>query len=91
MVSYDPVAALARFAKRRRIGYTFLSDPKSEIIRAFDLLDRSHPPGSPAYGIAHPIVFVVNSNGVITHRFSERVYTRRPDIGVILNAIRRGG
>ena len=90
-MSYDPVAALARFAKRRRIGYTFLSDPKSEIIRAFDLLDRSYAPGNPAYGIAHPIVFVVNPEGVITHRFSERVYTRRPDIGMVLSVLRRGG
>jgi hypothetical protein len=54
-------------------------------------LDRSYAPGNPAYGIAHPIVFIVNPEGVITHRFSERVYTRRPEIGVILNAIRGGG
>jgi hypothetical protein len=54
-------------------------------------LDRSYAPGNPAHGIAHPIVFIVNPEGVITHRFSESVYTRRPDIGVILNAIRGGG
>ena len=47
MVSYDRVDELARFAKRRRIGFALLSDPKSEIIRAFDVLDRQYPPGSP--------------------------------------------
>ena len=86
-ISYDGVAELARFAKRRRIGFALLSDPKSEIIRAFDVLDRHYPPGSPGHGIANPIVFVIDAKGKVSHRFSKVPYTVRPDIGLILQTL----
>ena len=79
---------MARFAKRRKITFTMLSDPKSEIIRAFDLLDASQSPGSGTYGIAHPMILVIDAEGVVRHRFSEATYSRRPKIEAVLDAIR---
>ena len=89
-LTYDSVDTLARFAERQNIGYTLLSDPDSEIIRAFDLLNEQHPPGSFAYGIPHPIIFVIDPGGVIRHRFSEGRYSERPKIDAVLDAVRRG-
>ena len=91
MLSYDPVVTLARFAKRRRIGFSLLSDRKSDVIRAFGLLNRQYPTGSLMHGVAHPMVFVIRADGVISHRFSEGDYRSRPDIDTILEAIRRSG
>lgn len=78
---------LARFAKRRDIRFTLLSDPNSEAIQAFDVLNEDFPPKSAGYGIARPVIFVVDSNGVIKGRFSESNYRERPDMDTVLNTL----
>lgn len=80
---------LKRFSTRRKIGFTQLSDPDSEIIRAFGVLDEEQQPGSFGHGIAHPIIFVVDKNGVVRARFSEGFYMQRPDIDQVLDAVRQ--
>jgi peroxiredoxin len=52
------------------------------------VLDRRYPPGSPGHSIAVPIVFVIDAKGKITHRFSKVPYTTRPEIGLVLKALR---
>jgi len=84
-VTYDGVDKLADFGTRRSIGFTMLSDPKSTIIRAFDVLDTRYS----GFAIAHPIVFVIDPHGVIRHRFSASHYTERPEIDVILETLRK--
>lgn len=80
---------LNRFAIPRKLGYTLLSDPKSEIIGAFGLINEATPRTSDWYGYAHPIIFVVDANGVIRHRFSETNYQNRPEVDAILDILRR--
>jgi peroxiredoxin Q/BCP len=87
-VSYDGVKPLAQFSKRRKIGFTLLSDPDSAIIRAFDLLNDDFPPGQPGHGLSLPLMFVIDPKGIITHRFSDPDYSWRPAIDTVLNAIR---
>ena len=89
LVTYDSVAELARFSKRHEIAYPILSDRKSEIIRAFDIMNEEHEPGSRAYGIPHPIIFVVDSRGIVRLRFSEDHYRDRPEIDRVLETIRK--
>lgn len=88
-VSHDPVPILKRFGERRDIGFALLSDSGSEIIPAFGLLNESFPPGSRWRGIAHPMTVVVDAEGVVRHRFSERRYQDRPGIDSILDVLRR--
>ena len=90
-VTYDSVATLARFAKRRKIGFTQLADPKSEIVRAFDLLDESFWRGGSGHGVAHPIAFVLDNTGRITERFSTKGNVSHAHIDEVLKAIRRTG
>ncbi len=80
--------ALARFSKRRNIGFTLLSDPQSAIIRAFDLLNEEFPPGRPGHGIPRPMMFVIDAKGIITHRFSDPDYSWRPKIDTVLDSLR---
>lgn len=84
-VTYDGVEKLADFATRRSIRFTMLSDPRSEIIRAFGVLDGRYP----GYAIAHPIIFVIDAGGVIRHRFSGHEYTEPPDIDLVLEILRK--
>ncbi len=87
ILTYDSVDDLKRFAGRRDIAYNLLSDPESDVIRAFDLLNGGHRPGSRSYGIPHPAIFVIDRDGIITHRFAEAIYSRRTDISRVLRAI----
>ncbi len=90
ILTYDDVDDLRRFSGRRDIEFPLLSDPDSEAIRAFDLLNQQSRPGSRTYGIPHPAVFVIDPRGVITHRFAERNYSSRADIDMVLTAISSG-
>jgi len=88
-VTYDSAEQLARFAKRRKIRYPVLADPESGIIRAFGLLNEDYPPSSYAHGVAYPIVIVFDAGGIVTHRFSQPGYVRRPNIDAVLTELRR--
>lgn len=90
IITYDRVARSALFSRRQNIKYPILSDTKSSIIRAFGILNETHEPGSFAYGIPHPIIFVVSPNGVIKHRFSQGTdYSSRPNIDLIFDTLRK--
>lgn len=65
-----------------------LSDENSEIIRAFGLLAENYPQGSFYYGVPHPAIVVIDATGNVSHRFSERSYTDRPDIDTVLDALK---
>lgn len=83
------MVVLDEFARRHRSRLTLLADPESEMIRAFGVLNDRFPPGSPGHGIAHPIIFVIDPNGVITHRFSKEDYELRPEVEIVLDALQR--
>ena len=78
---------LSLFASRRKINFPLLSDHGSKIIRAFGLLNESHPPGSAVHGIAHPTILVINPKGKVTARFAEASYSQRPEISQVLKAL----
>jgi peroxiredoxin len=88
-VTYDEVDTLTKFAAKEAIGYTLLSDPESAIIGAFGLIDESAPKTSDWYGYAHPMILVIDAEGVVRHRFSETNYQNRPDVDVILDILRK--
>ncbi|NNE83568.1 MAG: redoxin domain-containing protein, partial [Alphaproteobacteria bacterium] len=67
-LTFDDVPALKRFTRIRKIKYDVLADPKSEIIRAFDLINESYPQGSYGYNIAHPMIVVIGPDGKVKQR-----------------------
>ncbi|MFL6515691.1 MAG: redoxin domain-containing protein [Chthoniobacterales bacterium] len=65
-ISVDPAETSQRH--RQRMGYTFpfLSDPKAEVIRRYDLL---HPGAGPKrQDISRPAEFLLNTSGIIQWR-----------------------
>jgi peroxiredoxin len=86
-VSYDSVEKLSRFSTRYAVPYKMLSDPTSESIKAFDVLNTKYAQGSRFYGIPHPTIYVINAQGVVTHIFSEGGYKARPPVDGILRAL----
>lgn len=74
-ITYDSPAILWSFASRKGITYPMLSDPQSQIIRAFGILN---PEGKGfAAGIPYPGMYYIAPNGVIQKRFFEARYSDR--------------
>ena len=86
-LSYDAPKVLADFTEKRHIAYTFLSDPKSEVIERYNLRDPQYPPGSFAYGVPRPIVFILDTHGVIKAKLFEATFKTRPPVGAVIAQI----
>jgi peroxiredoxin len=56
----------ATLCKKAGYTYTFLSDPKAEVIRQYDLLHRGA--GVDGRDIARPAEFLVDASGVVRWR-----------------------
>ena len=65
-ISVDTPDESAALCRKAGYTYTFLSDPKAEVIRRYDLL---HQGGSPdGKDIARPGEFLVDASGVVRWR-----------------------
>ena len=86
----DSVDVHQRFARSRNIAFTLLADKKVEIIEAFGMTNPQYPKGTNWYGTAVPGIFVIDSKGMITHRFTSSNYTDRPSPEAVLSVLQKG-
>lgn len=77
-VSYDAPEKLAAFAAANPVSYPLLSDPGSETIKAFNLLNKEMAEGTRTYGIPHPALVFVGSSGKVEAVLREESYRDRP-------------
>ena len=69
-LSYDEADALRDFRDAHGITYTLLSDPDSDVIRSFGVLNTLIDPNDhPWHGIPYPGAIVVSAEGAVTHKF----------------------
>lgn len=83
-ISYDPVSVLANFSARRGITFPLLSDPGSETIKRYGLLNTTIDRNNPLYGYPFPGTFIVDRQGVVTSRVFEEAYQERDTVSSIL-------
>lgn len=83
-ISYDNVATLKFFSDRVGIGYPLLSDPESNVIRAFGVLNTKVPKDHQSYGIPNPGEFLVNPDRTVRAKFFEEDFRDRFTGGQIL-------
>jgi peroxiredoxin len=86
-LSYDSPEILQAFTAKRHIAFTFLSDPKSEVIDLYKLRDPQYPPGSRAYGVPRPIIFVLDKSGVIKAKLYEESFKVRPPVTAVISTL----
>lgn len=78
-VSYDEPDALTDYALAHAVTFTMLSDPDSEVIESFGILNTLIPlDDHPWYGIPFPGAYVVNGDGIVTAKFFEHNFAVRP-------------
>lgn len=86
-VSYDDSEILARFKNKNGISYMLLSDEGSHVIRDFGVINEDIQPGTRFYGIPHPVIYIVNEEGIVQAKLHEAGYKNRPETEEILEAI----
>ena len=84
VITYDSMAILADFSRRRGITFPLLSDRGSATIKSYGLLNTTVDAASTNYGIPFPGTFLVNRQGVVTARFFEEAYRERNSVASIL-------
>jgi peroxiredoxin len=87
-ISVDPPDINRRQRQKLGYTYTFLSDPKAEVIRRYDLLHRAT--GPKGTDIARPAEFLIDSTGTIRWvNLTENIAVRaRPE--QVLEAFEQG-
>lgn len=90
-LSYDSSEVLKNFHQKYNLGFTMLSDKSSEIIKAFGLLNEEIDPESFSYGIAHPGVYIVDSQKVVLGKFFMGDYKERVSTEEILKSVKNIG
>jgi peroxiredoxin len=84
-ITYDSVAILSDFSKRRGISYPMLSDPGSATIKRYGIFNSTIPESNrQSYGIPFPGTFMLNGQGIVTTRFFEQAYQERNTVGSIM-------
>lgn len=86
-VSYDAPDVLKSFADKFDVGINLLSDPGSETIKAFGILNEEYDADHFAYGVPHPHIFVVSKEGTVLEVLAEEGYKERPTIESILKSL----
>ncbi len=84
-VSYDSPDTLQTFADTKSLNFPLISDENSATITSFGLLNSEYQPGSRAYGIPHPAIVFVRSDGIVAAVLREEGYRTRPPVDAVLS------
>jgi len=76
-VSYDSQEILKGFAEKHGIGYPLLSDQDSAVIRRFGILNVNIAPELRAYGVPHPVNYLVAPDGRVIRKYFVPNYQHR--------------
>ena len=76
-ISYDAQEVLAAFARRYAIGFPLLSDKGSETIRRFGIFNFNMAPDLRAYGVPHPVEYLVAPDGTVVRKYFVPNYQHR--------------
>jgi len=85
-ITYDSLEILKGAELDYDTTFPLLRDADSQYFTALGVFDKDYTPGSRAYGVPEPGIFLVDANGFIRFKFSEQDYRVRPDLADVLAA-----
>jgi len=85
-MTYDSLEILKNTELDYDTSFALLRDEDTQYFTALGVLNNNYEPGSRAYGIAEPGIFLLDTNGIIRFKFSEEDYRVRPDLDGVLAA-----
>jgi peroxiredoxin len=83
-VSHDTVELIAAFHTAQNIGFPMLADPDGAVVEKIGIRNLEYADGSKAYGVARPMIFIINPKMKITHKYAEESFRNRPDLDKVL-------
>ncbi|MCX2983182.1 redoxin domain-containing protein [Halieaceae bacterium IMCC14734] len=84
-MTYDAPELQQAFVEAEGITYPLLSDIDAASVAALGILNTDYQPGERAYGIPHPGIFVVNSEGMIVGKLFVEAYAERVEALSVLS------
>ncbi len=84
-ISVDPPEINREHCRKQGYTFTFLSDPKAEVIRHYDLLHKAAGPGGT--DISRPGEFLIDSSGTIRWANLTESIVARATPGQVLKAV----
>jgi peroxiredoxin len=86
-VSMDSVDKIAAFHDSQHVGFNMLSDADGKVVETLGVRDTQYSDGSKAYGVARPMIFIVDRRLKITHKYAQESYRDRPDLTCVLGEL----
>ena len=93
-MTYDARKILREFHDEQKLAYPLLQDEKSMHVNALGIRNEDYPVGHRAYGIPHPGILLIGSDGKIRAKFAVPGYRARSpfeDIYIALKALPKSG
>jgi peroxiredoxin len=83
-MTYDAPELQQTFINANGIKYPLLSDIDAASVKTLDILNTDYEPGSGAYGIPYPGIFVIDRDMKIVGKIFVEGYKKRVDAGHVL-------
>lgn len=83
-ISYDSPELIQTFVKNHEISVPVLADDDALTFRTLGILDKRYPPGDERYGLPHPGMIIVDSDGIVAGKLFVENDTRRVDSAAAL-------
>jgi len=85
-MTYDSVDFLKEVELDRGVPFTLLHDQDITHVNRIGILNTDYEPGTRAYGVPYPGIFLIDRDGIIRHKFAEESYRDRPDFANVVEA-----
>ena len=85
-MTYDSVEMLKSVEEDMGVEFAMLRDEDIKHVNALGILNTDYAPDHRAYGVPHPGIFLIDTDGVIQAKFAEEGYRTRPDFANVLEA-----
>lgn len=85
-ISYDAPEIITAFTAKHDITYPLLSDTDSETIKRWGLLNREMTEGTRYYGIPHPTIAYISTEGTLLRIDTNTDYKVRPSTQDVIDA-----
>ncbi len=86
--TYDSTESNAEFTEGNDITYPILSDSGGSTVKRFGILNEAHEEGTFAYGVPHPGIMLMDTEGKILLKRAEEQYRFRPSIDDLLEDVK---
>ncbi len=86
--TYDSVEQNAEFKTSEELTYPLLSDQDAKTVKALGILNERYEEGSRAYGVPHPGVILIDTDGKVVLKRAEEKYSDRPSMDDLLEDVK---